>query len=100
MKKLSILAFSLMTLASVTTFAQTDAKTQAVASTQQDAKTSVKPEELPAAIQKTLSTDAYKGWTVSSANMVKSKVDYYEVSLMKDKETKMIKFDKEGTILE
>lgn len=95
MKKLSILAISLMTLAAVPGFAQTDTKT-ATASAQQDTKTAIKPEQLPDGIRKTLKGDEYKDWTVSSAAMVK---DNYEVILMKDKESKTVRFDKEGTIL-
>ena len=94
MKKLSFLAVSLMTLAAAPGFAQTDAKQTATA--QADQKTAVKPEQLPEGVQKSLKTDSFKDWTVSSAVMTGAN---YEVTLMKDKETKVVKFDKEGTIL-
>jgi len=94
MKKLSILAISLMTMAAVPALAQTDAKQTATAQAEQ--KTAIKPEQLPEGVQKSLKADSFKDWTVSSASSVGNN---YEVTLTKDKESKAVRFDKEGTIL-
>src|SRR6218665_932069 len=107
MKKISILALGLMTFASVSAVAQTEAKQEAVATTEttavasaQDEKTAIKAAELPEAVQTTLKGDAYKDWTVSTVSLLKAKTEYYEVALTKEKETKTVKFTKEGTILQ
>ncbi len=63
----------------------------------QQTKTPVKPEALPEAIKKTTSTgEDYKGWVVGSAFLVKGATEYYEVTFTKEKETKTVKFSKEG----
>ena len=61
-------------------------------------RTPVKPEELPATVQQTLSGDDYKGWTPSSAFLVaKDGKEYYEVKLTKEgSEANIVKFDKDG----
>jgi hypothetical protein len=66
---------------------------------QGDAKIQIKPEELPEAIKKVI-TDKYNGWEISSAFWVKSKSEYYEVSLKKETDTKLLKFDKDGKPIE
>ena len=108
MKKISILALGLMTFASVSAVAQTEAKKETAAATTetasvasaQDEKTAIKATELPEPVQTTLKGDAYKDWTVSNVSVVKAKTEYYEVSLTKEKEMKTVKFTKEGTILQ
>ncbi len=62
-------------------------------------KTPVKPEELPEAIKKAISSADYKGWTVSSAFLVKKEAEFYEVTLVKEKETKTVKFAKDGNVI-
>lgn len=96
MKKLSILAIGLMTMAAVPAVAQSEVKEVQTATAQAEQKTAVKPEQLPDGVQNSLKADSFKDWSVSSAAMVGSN---YEVTLMKEKETKVVKFDKEGTIL-
>ncbi len=76
-----------------------------------DKRQAIKPEELPEPIKKTLATDTYKDWTVKEASLVSrhpspetmatadAGASYYEVTLTKDKENKIFKFHKDGTLL-
>ncbi|MDQ3047099.1 MAG: hypothetical protein M3R27_06085 [Bacteroidota bacterium] len=60
----------------------------------------IKPEELPEAVKKTLAEDKYKGWEISAVYWVKSKMEYYEVLMVKETASKTFKFDKEGKAVE
>lgn len=62
----------------------------------QDSRKMVKPEELPAAVQKTLSSDKYEGWKIDKAYWSEKK-KVYEI-MMKNTEgkTTKVKLDKEG----
>lgn len=77
-----------------------------------DDRKAIKPEELPEAIQKALTADSFKGWAVKEAAIIKAEatVDnanadkvlpaaYYEVTLANEKETKVVKFSEDGTLL-
>jgi hypothetical protein len=66
---------------------------------QQDDKMKIKAEELPEAVKTTLQSADYKGWAISAAYHLKS-ADQYEVELKKDTETKTVKLDNEGKIVE
>jgi hypothetical protein len=62
-----------------------------------DNKTQVDPAALPDAVKTTLSGDAYKGWTVSTAWLVKNgNSEYYEIQLSKDNQKNTVKLDKDG----
>lgn len=63
----------------------------------QEDKVKIKMEELPQAARKTLSGDAYKGWTVS--DVFKTKAGDYEVQLKKADATQVLKFDKAGKVM-
>jgi len=68
-----------------------------VAVVEDDNKTQVDPAALPDAVKTTLAGDAYKGWTVSSAWLVKSaNTEYYEIQLSKDNQKNTVKLDKDG----
>jgi|SRR5688572_164869 hypothetical protein len=98
MKKV-IFSFLVLLLAGGT-FANTSMiSPTAVATQQQDDKMKIKPEELPEAVKTTLQSADYKGWAVSAAYHLKS-ADQYEVELKKGTETKTVKLDKEGKIVE
>jgi hypothetical protein len=103
MKQLFVLAFCLgLAFTAKTIYASSTVATSVVSVTfNEDEKTAVKPEELPEPIKKTLAAEEYKGWAVQSAAIVKTATAFhYEVSLANDKkETKMVKFDKEGALL-
>ena len=62
----------------------------------QETKTPVKPEALPDPVKTAIAGEDYKGWVASSAFVIKTPVEYYEVVLTKDKETKTVKFAKDG----
>lgn len=62
----------------------------------QEDKVKIKMEELPQAARKTLSGDAYKGWTVG--DVFKTKAGEYEVELKKDDAIQLLKFDKAGKV--
>jgi DNA-directed RNA polymerase beta subunit len=71
-----------------------------------DDRQAVKSEELPEGVKKTLATDAYKGWAVKEAALVKGAVaadgtatSHYEVVLTNEKETKTVKFNQDGSLL-
>ncbi len=100
MKKLIIaaIAFSSVSYASAqATETKTTAEAQTtVAADEQDKRTPVKLEELPAAVKKTLSSDSYAGWTASSAVWVDGKMPHYEITLMRGEEKNTVKLSKEG----
>jgi hypothetical protein len=102
MKKLILSAFSLsvMLFPAAISASNTVANTVISITAGDDERQTVKAEELPAGVKKTLDGEDYKGYTISTAAWVKSAdASYYEVSLAKDKETKIVKIDKEGKLL-
>lgn len=70
-----------------------------VTSVQQDDKVKIKNEDLPEAVKTALQSNDYKGWTISAAYHLKS-ADQYEVELKKDAETKTVKLDKDGKVVQ
>jgi hypothetical protein len=64
--------------------------------TLQEDKVKIKMEELPQAARKTLSGDAYKGWTVGE--VFRTKAGDYEVELKKDDAIQVLKFDRAGKV--
>jgi Skp family chaperone for outer membrane proteins len=110
MKKMILPALCLsLSLTSLNSSAANISKTAYVAFENDDRQV-IKSEELPAAIQKNLSSEVYKGWSVKEAARVKSAAmatatntkataPYYEVVLTNEKETKTVKFNEDGTLL-
>lgn len=109
MKKMILPALCLsLILTTLNTSATTISNRVATVLTENDERTAIKSEELPAAVQKNLSSDVYKGWAVKEATKVSTKVAadaakapaaYYEVVLSNEKETKTVKFQEDGTLL-
>ncbi len=97
MKKI-IFAFITMLFAGMS-FAIPATTSVVTASILQDEKQVIKPEELPAEVQTALKADTYKDWTVGTVYYTKSK-EQYEVELKKEDETKTVKFDKTGNVIE
>jgi len=99
MKKMIVSAFMLAAIAA-NTYAQ-DVKTSAPATTttkEDDSKTKIDPATLPEAVKSTLATDSYKGWTISSAWLVKADPVYYTVELKKEDKTTAVNIDKDGKV--
>ncbi len=64
-------------------------------------KTPIKLDELPAPVKTVLQTDVFKTWVPSEAFDVKAgTTEYYEVDVKKGAETKALKFDKAGKIIQ
>ena len=102
MKKLMVAAFGLGLALTATTVYAANNKVNTVISVNlsDEEKTAVKPEELPEPIKKTLAGEEYKGWLVKEASLVKTATEsHYEVSLNNEKETKTVKFNKEGALV-
>jgi len=108
MKKLILSAFCLgLGLTSVNVLASNNTSAVAVSVNNDDERKALKAEELPEAVTKALASEAYAGWTVKEAAMVtktataadKANPSYYEVTLSKEKETRTVKFQKDGTLL-
>lgn len=59
-------------------------------------KTAIKPEALPEAVKRTIAGKDYTGWVATAAFILKTPVEHYEVMLTKDKESKTVKFAKDG----
>lgn len=64
-------------------------------------KVSVKPEDLPEAVKKTLNSGSLEGWKVISAFQITNvdKTQYYDINLQKGEESVRIKLDKEGKLM-
>jgi hypothetical protein len=63
-------------------------------------ETPIKTSDLPEAVKKTLASDAYAKWTVSSASVVKDGGnEYFKVDLVNGEEKQTLKLDKEGQII-
>jgi hypothetical protein len=103
MKKV-MFAFAAM-LGSVAFVNAQDASTNAVApateeqAPQQEEKTKIKSEELPAPVKKALEMQDYRGWLIDAAYKVTA-TETYEVHLKNGAETKIVKFDKDGKKVE
>ncbi len=105
MKKL-LFAIAFVAAGSVAALAQdaTPEATQAPASTEyaqdQDGQ-AIAASELPASIQSALQGQDYSGWTVGSA-MKKEKdgKTFYAVELSNGSETKKVKFDADGNVVD
>jgi len=102
MKKV-MFAFAAM-LGSVAFVNAQDASTSAVApatteqAPQQEEKTKIKSEELPAPVKKALEMQDYRGWLIDAAYKVNAS-EQYEVHLKNGAETKIVKFDKDGKVV-
>lgn len=64
----------------------------------QEEKVKIKPEELPEAVQTAIKED-YQGWEISQAYKYTLK-ENFEVELKKETETKTVKFDKDGNVID
>jgi|GEM_PF-271844 len=64
-------------------------------------KTPVKLDALPDPIKTVLQSDIFKTWIPSSAfSVTQGTTQYYEVDVKKGTETKALKFDKDGKIVQ
>lgn len=103
MKKV-ILSASILVLGAIAANAQTAAPaTPAPAAVKETAASvkaeepSLKLEELPEAVRKTLATDEFKGMEFVSAKLVKAEAgEFYGISLKQVDKTVVIKLSKEG----
>ncbi|AEA42178.1 hypothetical protein [Fluviicola taffensis] len=60
----------------------------------------IKLEELPAGVQKALTTDAFQGWNAKTAYIIKAEKPYYEVELVNAKSEKnVVNFNEDGTVI-
>lgn len=77
-------------------------KTVATEIIAQQEKAPIKLEELPDAVKTTLSSEQFTGWIPSEASVVTPKegVKYFEVSLKKGDETKVVNLSEEGKVVE
>lgn len=102
MKKTLLLTLSPFLFGAVAVQAQTSATatpsaTAVKAKAVSDEKTPVKPEELPAAVKQTLTSEAYKGWEVGEAFWITNEqAAYYEINMKQAEKTLLVKIDKEG----
>lgn len=78
--------------------ASTSAVPPATEDAQQEEKTKIKSEELPAPVKKALETQDYSGWLIDAAYKVNA-TEQYEVHLKNGAETKIVKFDAEGKVV-
>lgn len=116
MKKVFLSAVAVIALAGATTANANTLKNSFTVNTLQDttlqesttqtpakpAQTPVKLEELPDAIKTLLTTEPYKPWNPTSAQLVKPAegAEYYRVEVQKGEEKAFLKIDKDGKVLE
>lgn len=102
MKKFIIAAIAITTTVFANAQADvnaTQAKTEEVTTANPD-RVQIKLEELPAAVRKVLTEDAFQGWTAKTAYIVKAEKPYYEVELVNAKsEANVVKFNEDGTVI-
>ena len=73
------------------------AKAQQIEQVQDEVKTEIKQDALPAKVQETLKSDKFQSWDVSKAyEMTKGKERMYEVVLSNGEKTATYTFDSEG----
>ncbi|TDE15433.1 hypothetical protein [Dyadobacter psychrotolerans] len=65
-------------------------------------KVSVKPENLPEGVKKTVKGEAFAGWKIISAFLVtaEDKSQYYELNVKNGSESARVKLDKNGNNVE
>ena len=65
-------------------------------------KVSVKPENLPDGIKKTVKGEAFSGWKIVSAFLITAadKTQYYELNVKNGSESARVKLDKDGNNVE
>jgi hypothetical protein len=64
-------------------------------------KTPIKLEDLPVPVQTQLKADLFKTWIPTTAFDVKSgSNEYYEINVKKDADIKVIRFDKDGKVVQ
>lgn len=97
---ISAIALTITGAISAKVFSNQNAITSISTFLQGDARIQIRPEELPAAIKKTLADDKYNQWEISAVFWVKSKTEYYEIMMKKEVENKIFKFNKEGKLIE
>jgi len=105
MKKFIIAAIAITTTVFANAQADvnaTTAKTEDVTRANPD-RVQIKLEDLPAAVRKALTEDAFQGWTAKTAYIVKTvkaEKPYYEVELVNAKsEANVVKFNEDGTVI-
>jgi len=100
MKKLILPALCLTMTFGTMSVSATSLSNNTVITLNEDGRKTVKQEELPEAVTKTLAGDAYKGWTIKEAALVtQATAEHYEVTLANEKETKVVKLHKDGTLV-
>jgi hypothetical protein len=72
--------------------------TTSAATVVQDGYVSIKPEQLPDAVKKALETQDFKGWIINAASVDK-KEEKYVVELKNGADTKKVKINKDGKVL-
>jgi hypothetical protein len=72
---------------------------ETVQTDQQDEKVKIKSEELPEAVKKALEMQDYRGWLIDAAYKYTA-TETFEVHLKNGAETKIVKFSKDGKIVE
>ncbi|RZM24409.1 MAG: hypothetical protein EOO88_22915 [Pedobacter sp.] len=102
MKKI-ILSAAFLALAGLTTVKANDILTPVTVAVQDSTtKTPVELKDLPEPVVKTLQSDPVKEWVPTSAFLVTNpdKTSHYVINVKKEEETKSLKIDKDGNIIE
>jgi len=101
MKKLIVSAVALTLISFASVQATPFLENKEAVTISQD-KVSVKPDDLPAAVKATISSEAFAGWKVVEAFLVTAddKTQYYDLSVKKGKENARVKLDKNGRNVE
>ena len=98
MKKVLFALLALVFSASVVS-AATASNTKTSIVKVDDEKVKIKAEELPDAVKTALSAPDYTGWQIAAAYKY-SESGNYEVELKNGAETKTVKFDKDGKMIQ
>ncbi len=63
-------------------------------------KEKITEDKLPQPVKDVLAGNDYKGWKTDAIYLVKGEKEYYEITLKLNTDTKTVKLDKEGKVVE
>lgn len=100
MKKLILSVVALAAVTFVSVEAKANYNVVATVEVEGETETAVKAEELPEAVKKALSGEAYAKWQIATAaHVTGGAADYFKIELTQGEQKQVVKLDKEGSLV-